>query len=941
MANLKITALTTQSTLLDTDVFVVVDTTDNSMAPSGTDKQITAANVIDGVKTALVTIPDTRIPFGDASSDLTTDANLTYASSTVTAPNVLVKTALKLEETGVGTDTVTLTAPSSIASSYTLTMPLTVGTTGQALTLADNAGTLEFSANGVGDVTGPGSSTDNALTRFDGTTGKLIQNSVGILSDVGALSGLTLLDVDNVEVNGNTISSTDTNGNINLEPNGTGVTTSTKAIKSQTGFIFEETGAGTDTITVQAPSAISASYTLTLPPDAGTVNYFLQAAGAGVTQWAAATGGDVVGPASATDNVIVVYDGTTGKLIKNSTITVNGANLQVGATPGTNSVSLGASASSAGNGSVALGTGATTAGGSAVAVGDGALAAGTGGVAVGNDASASAATAIAIGSQAIGSASNGIAIGNTARAATADAIAIGRQAMQVAGGSSGSIAIGLNSLNVLTSTGTSNVAVGSATGQLLTTGDNNVLLGTSAGSNSGVDVSNLVAVGTSALAGALTIAADGAVGVGSQALLNLTTGGNNVAIGQNAGAAITTGADNTLVGALSKSAAAATNNTIIGSQAGTTALSNHNVAVGDSVLGSADAAAFQIAIGSSAMSLGGVAGGTAATGNIAVGSSALTNLSTGTSNICIGGNTGLGFTTAANNVLIGNGAGDGAAAATAQVVAIGTDAAGAGVTVGANGAVAIGYLAGNAMTSGAHNTLVGYNGGSTVATTTGSNNTIVGYAAVSAATVSDNTLVGNQASASTIGGATVIGSSAVVSATDGVALGRAATVTTGTGNIAIGTSSQATGGTTAAIAIGNGTVASAQGAIALGTGVTNAVTNSLFLPTSLATTTGTAVVFNASGQIGPDSSSIRFKEDVKDARDLTGSIDKIRVVDYIRKDSGTRQLGLIAEEVFEIYPEFVPLDMEGKPFSVDYARLTLALIQEVQSLRKEITALKK
>lgn len=45
--------------------------------------------------------------------------------------------------------------------------------------------------SGTGDVTGPGSSTDNALARFDSTTGKIIQNSVGILSDTGSLSGLT------------------------------------------------------------------------------------------------------------------------------------------------------------------------------------------------------------------------------------------------------------------------------------------------------------------------------------------------------------------------------------------------------------------------------------------------------------------------------------------------------------------------------------------------------------------------------------------------------------------------------------------------------------------------------------------------------------------------------------------------------------------------------
>lgn len=41
-------------------------------------------------------------------------------------------------------------------------------------------------------VFGPPTSTDNAIVRFDGLTGGLVQNSVGILSDAGALSGVTM-----------------------------------------------------------------------------------------------------------------------------------------------------------------------------------------------------------------------------------------------------------------------------------------------------------------------------------------------------------------------------------------------------------------------------------------------------------------------------------------------------------------------------------------------------------------------------------------------------------------------------------------------------------------------------------------------------------------------------------------------------------------------------
>ena len=62
-------------------------------------------------------------------------------------------------------------------------------------------GTLTATGLG-GDVVGPSSATDNAIARFDATTGKLIQNSVGILSDVGGLSGIgTITDINYVDFN--------------------------------------------------------------------------------------------------------------------------------------------------------------------------------------------------------------------------------------------------------------------------------------------------------------------------------------------------------------------------------------------------------------------------------------------------------------------------------------------------------------------------------------------------------------------------------------------------------------------------------------------------------------------------------------------------------------------------------------------------------------------
>lgn len=52
----------------------------------------------------------------------------------------------------------------------------------------------------AGDVNGPASATDNAVTRFDGTTGKLLQNSLVTISDPGSIALPVLQTVDGRDV---------------------------------------------------------------------------------------------------------------------------------------------------------------------------------------------------------------------------------------------------------------------------------------------------------------------------------------------------------------------------------------------------------------------------------------------------------------------------------------------------------------------------------------------------------------------------------------------------------------------------------------------------------------------------------------------------------------------------------------------------------------------
>ena len=51
---------------------------------------------------------------------------------------------------------------------------------------SDGNPSIEWATDsGSGDVSGPASSTDNAVARFDGSTGKILQNSGVLISDGG------------------------------------------------------------------------------------------------------------------------------------------------------------------------------------------------------------------------------------------------------------------------------------------------------------------------------------------------------------------------------------------------------------------------------------------------------------------------------------------------------------------------------------------------------------------------------------------------------------------------------------------------------------------------------------------------------------------------------------------------------------------------------------
>ena len=89
-----------------------------------------------------------------------------------------------------------------------------------------------------------------------------------------------------------------------------------------------------------------------------------------------------------------------------------------------------------------------------------------------------------------------------------------------------------------------------------------------------------------------------------------------------------------------------------------------------------------------------------------------------------------------------------------------------------------------------------------------------------------------------------------------------------------------------------------------------------------------------------ENSSIRYKDNIETVKYGLDKVLQMRGVTYTKKDTGLKELGLIAEELNEILPEVVLKNEEGEPDSVSYGRITAILIEAIKDLKKEIEELK-
>lgn len=314
--------------------------------------------------------------------------------------------------------------------------------------------------------------------------------------------------------------------------------------------------------------------------------------GSGNTGWSNinSSSGDVVGPASSADNDIAVFDGLTGKIIKDtgissiaptftgdvSTLSKFGAPFDTGAgegyyfsdgTPALREIGIARANYFFGNsGNSSMSGIANTGGGQAALV---SLTSGIQNTGMGNGALAilssgggnSAYGYFSLFNQVTGSLNSGLgwaslqgtgnfsyctAVGAQALLSNAgdNNTAVGRQALTSNTTGTENTSVGVSSLSGVT-TGVRNIGLGSGAGAGITTGTNNIAIGYLACRDTGSSSHN-IGIGFVTLA---NCTGSNNVAIGYQSLANIVAGTGNIAAGYNAGSSLTTtDSNNILIG---------------------------------------------------------------------------------------------------------------------------------------------------------------------------------------------------------------------------------------------------------------------------------------------------------------------------------------------------------------------------------------------------------
>jgi hypothetical protein len=267
--------------------------------------------------------------------------------------------------------------------------------------------------------------------------------------------------------------------------------------------------------------------------------------------------------------------------------------------------------------------------------------------------------------------------------------------------------------------------------------------------------------------------------------------------------------------------------------------------------------------------------------SVMIGSPCGNSTMSGTANICIGSSSSIYLTTGYQNVSVGDLSSK--YMSTGYInTAVGASAL-ASVTTGYEN-VGVGYNGGLGITTGLYNTCVGANAGFNVSGSVGN-----GLA---------NTLIGTAAN-----------------------------------------SYNASSDVNFAIAVGYNASCSASSSVAIGANIVANQSGGIFLKhrAGVYTVVSTGFITGSTNELVENTSSIRYKENIRNLESVGSALDAMRPVRYTAKPGmgdDREHIGFIAEEMNEIFPEFVTRNTDGQINALMYDQLVTVMAKELQEMRQ-------
>lgn len=259
--------------------------------PNANTASLIWADDLQGTNVNVAAGADTQVQFNDLGG-FGAEAAFTYNKTTnsLTLDGKMFPTGIQLSGAVVTASISTTTMTVSAVTSGQLEVGQVIS--GAGVTVGTTITALGTGTGGTGTYTVSVSQTTTSTTITAtgvyklGTTAVLNQTTLGstvISSSLTTLGTLAILNTDNIQLDGNTVSTTNTNGNLIITPNGSGIIQSSKLleIRSNAGLRLQDnTNAGS--VTLGTVATVLSPYTLSFPNGIGAADDIMAINGTGV-----------------------------------------------------------------------------------------------------------------------------------------------------------------------------------------------------------------------------------------------------------------------------------------------------------------------------------------------------------------------------------------------------------------------------------------------------------------------------------------------------------------------------------------------------------------------------------------------------------------------------------------------------------------------------------